>query len=120
MGKMRVRRQDSDGDMVWGGGPSDYYRNVPDGVAQVVGTRLGLWVGEWFLDTTEGTPWYGGVLGVGTRRSVEPVIRARIAKTLGVKSIDAFSLSVDPDARTAHVEATITTEYGTTTVAGNL
>lgn len=37
--------------------------NSPEAVAQAIKTRFLLWYGQWFLDTTEGTPWIQSVLG---------------------------------------------------------
>lgn len=46
---MRVRKNDADGDMVFGRANS-YYVNDPAGVAQCAMTRLALWQGTWFID----------------------------------------------------------------------
>jgi hypothetical protein len=54
---MRVRKQDPvTQDYVWGHQQNDFWINAPDGVAQAVLTRLKLFVGEWYLDVTDGTP----------------------------------------------------------------
>ena len=104
--------------MVFGNQSADFYRDQPEAVAQAVLTRLKLWTGEWFLDTTEGTPWQQAVLGTGNVRTTEPVIRARILGTQGVKEIIALSLNIDPDNRTATISAEIDTVYGQTTMQG--
>ena len=113
---MKVRLLDTNDDMQFGQGVANFTQNTPEGVAQVVKTRLGLWLGEWFIDITDGTPWTQGVLGVGTRQKIEPTLRQRILGTQGVKSIDVFSLSIDPDDRRVSVQVTITTAYGAVTV----
>lgn len=114
---MRYRKLDDDGDMIFGG---VFYRDQPEAVAQAVWTRLRLWVGEWFLDTTEGTPYLEAMLGTGKARTIEPAIRTRILQTQGVTGIRDFSLSIDPDTRTAKIAAVIDTEYGTATITGAL
>ena len=91
-------------------------------LAQAVQTRLGLFTGEWFLDTTDGTPWRTEVLGKYTQDSYDAVIKDRILTTMvinsqlvitaGVKSIAAYSSTFDPDARKLRVTTTIDTIYG--------
>ncbi|MFW3086591.1 hypothetical protein ACN6UI_27150, partial [Klebsiella aerogenes] len=54
---MRYRREDDDGDYTFGQGDDTWLVNSPEAVAQAIKTRFLLWYGEWFLDTTEGTPW---------------------------------------------------------------
>ncbi len=61
--------------------------NSPEAVAQAVKTRFELWYGQWFLDTTEGTPWIQSVLGRQKPETYNPAIRKRILETQGVKSI---------------------------------
>lgn len=115
---MRYRKLDKDGDMLFGRGQADYMRDTPDAVAQAVLTRLRLWTGEWWLDTTVGTPYQQAVLGTGKRKTVEPAIRARILDTQGCTGIVAFSIAFDDDARVAKISATINTEYGQAKVEG--
>lgn len=109
---MRIRALTPAGDMQFGQGQRDFYQNTPDGVAQAIRTRLDLLLGEWFLDTTDGTAWATQVLGKYTESTRNLVIRQRILQTPGVVSIDAYSISLDPDARIFAVQATVTTLYG--------
>lgn len=117
---MRYRKLDQNSDMRFGGQQGDFYRDQPEAVAQAVLTRLRLWVGEWFIDTTEGTPYQQAVLGMHTQKTAEPAIRARILDTQGVTSIQEFSMVRDPDTRRATFSATINTEYGSVAVQGVL
>ncbi len=55
---MRYRREDDDGDYTFGRGDDTWLINTPEAVAQAVKTRFLLWYGQWFLDTTAGTPGY--------------------------------------------------------------
>lgn len=109
---MRYRRLDADYDMCFGAQQADFLRDSPEAVAQAVLTRLRLWVGEWFLDTSAGTPWQQAGLGVGKSRTVEPMVRARILDTEGVTGIESMSMDFEPNSRTAMIDATITTAYG--------
>lgn len=104
--------------MTFGSQQGDFLRDSPEAVAQAVITRLRLWVGEWFLDTSEGTPYTRAVLGKYTRQTIEPAIRQRILDTANVTAITALDLQVDPDTRTATIQAAIDTAFGPTTLAG--
>lgn len=91
---MRVRGLDANGDMQFGQGGGNFLANSPAAVAQNIDTRLGLWVGEWFGDVTEGTPWATDVLGRGMQTTRDMVIRKRILQTEGVTAIDSYSSTV--------------------------
>ncbi|WP_427183521.1 hypothetical protein ACL598_16780 [Bordetella bronchialis] len=117
---MRYRKLTADGDYSFGQQQADFYRNVPEAVAQAVLTRLELFTGQWFLDSDEGTPWRTDVLGKYTSDVYDAVIKARILDTQGVTQIDAYSSSRDADSRKLNVTATITTAYGQTTITTTL
>jgi hypothetical protein len=106
------------GDMRFGSGQSDYYRDSPEAVATAIWTRLRLWTGEWFINVTEGTPYMEAVLGTGKRELIEPALRQRILATQGVDSLENFTLVIDPDTRAAFVSATVNTIYGTASLQG--
>lgn len=116
---MRYRKMDADGDYVFGGRQADFLKDSPETVAQAVLTRLRLARGEWFLDTTEGTPW-DKVLGKYTAGTYDAAIRQRILGTQGVRELVAYSSSLNSETRALSVTATINTIYGTTTVQATL
>lgn len=113
---MRYRREDADGDYTFGQGDNTWLINSPDAVAQAVKTRFALWYGQWFLDTTEGTPWIQSVLGKQKPEIYNMAIRQRILDTSGVNSITSFDTTVNGTTRRVTFTATIDTIYGTTTV----
>ena len=113
---MRYRREDDSGDYTFGQGDSTWLINSPEAVAQAVKTRFELWRGQWFLDTTEGTPWIQSVLGKQRPDVYNLAIRQRILETEGVNSITEFNTSVDGNTRRVTFTATIDTLYGTTTI----
>ncbi|CAM3711786.1 hypothetical protein BS639_17235 [Rouxiella silvae] len=113
---MRYRREDADGDYTFGQGDNTWLINSPDAVAQAIKTRFLLWYGQWFLDTTTGTPWIQSVLGKQNPTAYNMAIRQRILETQGVNSITAFNTTVDSSTRRVTFTATIDTLYGTTTV----
>lgn len=116
---MRVRSLSSDGDMTFGNGGLNFYADCSEAVLQCVYTRLKLWLGEWFLDTSEGTDWEGKCLGKNSASSGAAEIRRVILATAGVKSIDSLEININPDQRAVSVEGSITTDYGATTVNYN-
>lgn len=111
---MRYRKTDANGDYIWGHQQNDFWLNTPDGVAQAIKTRLALFVGEWFLDVTDGTPWTTQVLDKYTKDQYDAAIQDRILGTQGVTQITAYSSSVNTTTRTLTVTATVETQYGTT------
>lgn len=114
---MRIRKVEPEtGDMRFGSGQADFWRDVPDGVAQHVQSRLQLYRGEWFLDIADGTPWRTEVLGKYTGPTRDMVLRARILETPGVTAITAYDSALNRDTRAFTAQATISTQYGATTV----
>lgn len=117
---MRYRILSEDGDMTFGSGSLNFFIDSPDAVAQLVLTNLKLWVGEWFLDLSEGTPFAQAVLGMNKKETATPAIRNVILNTNGVKSIISFSENIDPNERRYSFSAIIDTIYGQTTLTGVL
>lgn len=115
---MRYRKHDANGDYTFGGDLAAFYIDVPEAVAQACATRLGLGLGEWFLDTTDGTPWKTRVLGFYTGSTRDLVIKQRVLGTIGVLNIEQYSSDVTHRAFT--VDMTINTVYGVVQLAGPL
>lgn len=112
---MRVRKQTSDGDYTFGQGANNFFVDNAEAVGQRVVTRLLLILGEWFLDTTDGTPWNDGILGKTNQMTRDRAIKNRILGTEGVLAITEYSSSFAN--RAAAISATISTIYGETTVS---
>jgi len=113
---VKYRREDENGDYTFGQGDNTWLINSPEAVAQAVKTRFLLWYGQWFLNTTEGTPWIQSVLGKQNPETYNLAIRRRILETRGVNSIIAFETTLNTSSRRVIFTATINTLYGTTTV----
>lgn len=113
---MRYRKLDADGDYVYGHGQSDFLKDTPETVGQAVKTRLLLWLEEWFLDITEGTPWLQGVIGKHSEMTRETVLRTRILNTQGLTQITSYESVSDPDGRELNLSVSIDTIYGETTI----
>ena len=105
---MKYRSLDVNGDYQLG----VFLVNSPATVAQAVMTRLNLWQGEFFMDTTDGTPYYQDILGRNTNYDLE--IQDRILGTIGVLEITDYSSSVIN--RALAISCSINTIYGATTV----
>ena len=111
---MRYRALSPTGDYTFGQGQGNFLINTPEAVAQVVKTSLQLWLNEWFLDTTAGTPYMGAILGKYGQASADQAIQTVIRACQGVVDIQTYSSVVNPRTRALSVSATINTIYGPT------
>lgn len=110
---MRYRALDSNGDYSFGRDSGNFLINSSACVAQSVQTRLQLWLGEWFLNPTDGTPWLQNVFGRFSKIVADMAIRARVLTTQGVTTISDYESSFDPVARTFSVKLSIATVFDT-------
>lgn len=113
---MRYRKLSADGDYTFGNGQMDFYRDVPEAVGQACQTRLELWLGEWFLDTEEGTPYMQGVLGKHSKNQADVTIQDRALGTQGLSNILNYNTLLDPETRGLSGGFDIDTIYGPTEV----
>ena len=113
---MLLRKLDNNGDMQFGNGTANFYKDTPEAIAQNIYTRLKLWLGEWYLDTDEGTDWLGKCLGKNSMDSALLEIKQRILGTTGVNSIQNFSASIEPTSRKLTITGTVNTVYGDTDI----
>lgn len=109
---MRYRKLSSSGDRVFGQQQANFWVNQPEAVAQSVLTRLRLQLGDWFLDTTDGTDWRTRVLGERTAQTRDSLIRMRVLLTPGVLQIDNYSSGIDPNTRAFAAKFALDTIYG--------
>ena len=67
----------------------------------VIENKLGLWLGEWFLNTLEGTPW---LLVLGQKNPSLPAIQRLLRRIiLGTPPVASVTdVSVNLDAKTRH------------------
>lgn len=110
---MRYRPLDDHGDYTVG---LPFLYNSPACVGQAVLTRLLLYQGEWYLDTTDGTPWFQSILGKPYSSNLDIYVKQRILATPNVTSIVSFTSSFNGPNRTFTMTAVIATAYGQTTV----
>lgn len=82
-------------------------------VAQQILITLRFWLGEWFLDTTQGVPYLEYILIKNPNLShIRQIFTEAIESVEGVQSIDDMILDFDERNRRLIVEYTATTEYG--------
>lgn len=114
---MTVRKIDENGDIVTQG---SMFLTGREEIEQTIKTRLRLFLGEYFRDITDGTPWFEQILGKGTTLSArEAALRNRIVRTPGVVRLTSFSTNFDLNTRTYSVTAGALTTYGLITVTEN-
>ena len=114
---MTVRALDSNGDIVTSG---VQFITEQAEIGQTIYTRLRLFLGEYFRDTTDGTPWFEQILGKAVNMSArEAVLRKRIANTSGVIRLISFSADFDRDSMTYTVSASVLTQYGIVEITEN-
>ena len=92
---MRYRKLDANGDYTFGRSQANFLVNSPEAVAQAIQTRLALWEGEYFLDTSKGTPYWTQILGTGTWALYDQAIKDRILGTTGVLQIASYQSDYD-------------------------
>ncbi len=114
---MRYRMLDENGDYLIGQGQNNFYINQPEAVAQAILTRLRLVTGEWYLDTSAGTPYPTQIQGKYTDSTRDTAIRQQILGTEGVTGLVSYSSEVDPTTRKFSVTAVVSTQYGETTIS---
>lgn len=115
---MRYRKLSPTGDFVFGNGQADFYIDVPEAVAQAAETRLALLLGEWYLDTSDGTPYSTEILGYGTSRIRDQAIKNRILGTPNLTSILQYSSELI--ARAFSANAKVDTAFGPADVSTTL
>jgi hypothetical protein len=113
---MRYRKLSEDGDYTFGNGQANFFKDTPAAVGQAAKTRLMLWLGEWFLNVEEGTPYLQGVIGKHNEQTREAVMRARVLGTEGLTSITNYESIIDPDNRKLNLSVAVDTIYGETTI----
>lgn len=113
---MRYRKLTPDGDYSFGSSQLDFYRDVPEAVGQAALTRLLLWLGEWFLNIEEGTPFMQGILGKYSTQVANVTIQDRVQGTQGLVNIEEYSSVKDDENRGLSVDMEVNTIYGPTVI----
>lgn len=102
------------------------YVTGQDEIVQRIYTRLWRHLGEWFVNTSCGLPWYAGpssiiqgrlspdgaILGSRDLRYADIWIRNEIAETEGVLRVVDFNTFFNTSTRVYSIRAQIVTEFG--------
>lgn len=108
---MLVRRLDSNHDMSFGQGLSNY-ANGAESVAQRVHTRLLALRGEWFLDTGHGVPYLQEIMVKPSNLQLaESLIKQTILDTDGINELRTFSLDFDATTRQLAISVSVATDF---------
>lgn len=82
-------------------------------VKQAVRSSILLVLGEWFLNTDEGTDWRGLIFVKNPNVIlIRNELRERIMRVPGVKTLDSLDLTFDRAARTLSVDFSATCDFG--------
>lgn len=130
---MRYRAQTPSGDFTFGSSQKNFLIDSPSAVAQAVLTTLLLIYGEWYLDTTAGTPYLQGVMGYESRDTADATIQTQILgvtaivspssvpagavpgqSVQAVTSITDYVSAIDPETRQYSASCVLNTIYGST------
>lgn len=112
---MRYRKLSPDGDYTFGNQQLDFHIDTPEAVAQVIKTSLQMWIGEWYLDVTDGTAYPEGVLGKHSKAEADATLVARIRQCQGVVDVQNFTSVIDEGRRQySSIAANVNTIYGPT------
>ena len=109
MSKM-VRALTPDGDIVTSG---QHFLRDKFAVGQIIETRLRLFLGEYFLDVSEGSDWFAKVLNrQGSLAQTDALVQQRIIRTDKVIGLQRFESESDISQRSYTLSADVLTEYG--------
>lgn len=84
-----------------------------EAVIQDLQIRLSFFLGEWFLDTRQGIPYYQQILGKKPRLNViRAIFRKAIMTTTYVNQIEELTLDYDGATRLLVVDFAVATDFG--------
>lgn len=79
----------------------------PEATAQGIYHRLRMFLGEYFLDVSDGTAWFQSILGKAPQDTAEAALKQRIISAPRVVAITEFALDSDARQRRLSVRATV-------------
>ena len=113
---MKYRSLDADGDYNFGSQLASFLVDSPETVAQAILTRLQLFRGEWFPDTSVGAPTLEAAFGEGASGAYDREVQTIILETPGVLEFVSYYSFMDTT-RHLHIECTISIIYSIATVS---
>lgn len=97
-------RDFQNGDIVTSGDP---FITGKAATAKGLKYRLKMFLGEYFLDISDGTPWFQNILGKAPQDVAEIALKQRIITAQDVIGISQFSFETDAQSRQVTVRADI-------------
>jgi hypothetical protein len=86
-------------------------------IRQKIKIRLQFFLGEWYLDTTLGVPYFTEVSEKNPKMArIQAIFKAVIIETPGVTELTAFSATYDAALRVFNLDFTVNTIYGSLTM----
>lgn len=102
-------------DVVFVNGGAPVTSTEQDNVAQRLKITLQTFLGEWFLDTNVGVPYFESIFGkVVNKGSVDLILQNKILADAGVIEMVSFSSSVDTATRVYSMTFSVRTSEGVT------
>ena len=93
-------------------------RKATEVVAQRLKIRLRTWLGEWFINTTYGVPYYERVFKKqSSKTTVDNIFREQILQEPGVLELLTFNSTLDAYTRTYSASLTVRTEEGSASIS---
>jgi len=101
-----IRNWDKDtGDLVTSGSNQFLYEKESTGAG--IYHRLRMFFGEFFLDITDGCPYFQSILGKSPQDVAEAALKQRIITAPGVVAITSFAFDIDRLTRRINVDCTV-------------
>lgn len=107
-----------DGDLVL---TADADSRGANNILQNILQRMSFFLGEWFLDNTQGLPWFQQILVKGPDQSkIDAIFQNAIMGTPGVTQLLSYTFTPNTTARTLNVTFVAMTTSGKVNYSGNL
>ncbi len=86
-----------------------------DAISQSIKQRLQFFLGEWFLSTNDGVPWFQSIFVKSTNLLlVEAILRDRVLATPGILELNSFNFDYD------NITRKLSVRFNATTINGDL
>jgi hypothetical protein len=106
---------DGNNDIVFVNGKATVTQTQSEIVAQRLNIKLKTFLGEWFLDTSIGVPYFQQIFGkVRNKSTIDVIFQNIIAKDEGVVEIKKFESSLDGAGRNYTMTFTVRVSDGST------
>jgi hypothetical protein len=109
---MLYRAQSNTGDYTFGFGRACFLSGR-EAVAQAIKTKLKLFQGDFWEDTSDGLPFFQEIAGQKDKATIDLLFQARVLQTPEVASIASFTSELGADRRYT-ATMTVTTNTGET------